>query len=222
MFNVAAAVFLLGTVAYSSFATEIPENFSGITNQVAGDASGIFDVPKNSAVHGTLIFDPSDFSPNPVVPSGSSYLAVFLSGANSVKLDLWDAGGSAEINAQSAFLEVSSSSNSPWSLLVTGQNLSFSMILQMPDWVHVAPGTSLFDFSAFEPSVTSILISSPQASLGFAADPAAVAPEPAGGMLFAAGLAVLLLCFAWPGLARSVSNRTIPGLRIPNRFWRVY
>lgn len=223
MYRLAAAIFLTGMAAYSCFATEIPETFTGIANQVSGVGSGIFDVPENSAVSGTITFNTSAFSPDPVAPAGSSYLDVFMGGAGSVMLTLRDAGGTANVEADSAFLEISSSQSSPWALVVSGGSLSFSMVLQMQSSDPMPAGTSLFDFSAFGPATQSILISDPSASLGFDLTPmTAVAPEPRSAVLFCIGLTGLLIAIGCARLRKSVVRGTIPRLRIPNRLTRVY
>lgn len=209
MNKAAAALFLLGTAACSSFATEIHEDFAGTVNQAVGEKSGIFNVSENSIVRGTLTFNPQDFSPTPVVPSGNSYLDVFLGGADAVKLTLRDDGGATGVEAQSAFLEVSSSAASPWSLVVTGQDLSFSMVLQLEGSATLSPGLSAFDFSRFQPSTASILISDSAASLGFDMDSPLAAPEPDSMILCAGALVGLLVRFSRAKLTRFARRRAV-------------
>jgi hypothetical protein len=184
-------------MAHSCFATEISENFTGLTNQVAGDGSGIFNVTGNSPVYGTLTFDSADFTPNPVAPAGSTYLDVFTGAPDSVMMTFRDAGGTVSIDAQSSFLEISSLSNVPWALVVSSGPLSFSLIVQPADPVTFSPGASLFDLTQFGASSLSVLLSDPSDSVGFDIGTVSVAPEPTSMLLLAAGLGILLLLRRW-------------------------
>lgn len=213
MFKLAAVLFLTGTAAHSCFATEISETFVGITTQVAGNGSGIFNVSGSSPVYGTLTFNPADFTPDPVAPSASTYLNVFTGAAGSVKMALSDAGGTGTVDAQSSFLEVSSSSNAPWALVASSDQLSFSLTLQSA--VTFPAGSSLFDLSDLNAAGISVLVSDSSDSLGFDISAASVAPEPSGELLLAAGLCGLLFYWKYPRSGTSFRSGTLPGFTHP-------
>lgn len=198
MFKKLAVVLLFtGATASIGFASQISENFAGLTSQVQNDGPGIFDVPTSGApVLGSLTFNSSDFTPDPVAPSGSTYLAAYAGGPGAVSLTLSDSGGSVTMTSLSAFLELSSASNSPWALLVSSAQLAFSLQLDTTDPVTFAPGASVFNLAALYPtSSLSGLVSDGSSSLGFDVTGVSLTPEPGtfGMLLLTSGIFALLL-----------------------------
>lgn len=188
MFKLSAVFCIMGMTAYSCFATEISETFTALATQVVGDGSGIFGIPATSPVYGTLTFDPAAFTPDPVGPSGSSYLNVFTGGAHSTGLSLSAGGATAALDATSSFLEVSSSLNVPWELVADSDEWSWSLLLDAPQPLNILPGGSLFDLAELGASTIELQVSDPSNSLDLEVTSISTAPEPRSAALLGMGV----------------------------------
>jgi hypothetical protein len=189
----AAACLILAGFAISCQATEISETFTGITTEVWGDGEpGIFNLPKSdSPIGGSLTFDPGNFTPTPDSPSGSSYLAAYTGGPQSVQMTVTDSGGSATLDAGSALLLLCSDCSDSWSLLLGFDHLSFSLQLHSAAPIVYPPGVSVFDlgYPLNSGSTLTGLVSDSSRSLGFTVTEVSMTPEPStlGFLLTAAG-----------------------------------
>jgi hypothetical protein len=189
----AAACFILAGLASAGQATEISAIFTGITTEVWGDGEpGIFNLPKSgSPIGGSLTFDPGEFTPTPESPSGSTYLAAYTGGPQSVQMTITDSGGGATLDAVSALLLLCSDCSDSWSLLLSFDHLSFSLQLHSETPVVYPPGVSVFDlgYALNSGSTLTGLVSDSSRSLDFAVTEVSMTPEPStfGFLLIAAG-----------------------------------
>ncbi len=206
--QLATAVLITGATVLSCSAAAVTFDYKGLTNQLQGDGTGIFNVPSaGAAVTGSLTFDPEAFSPNPVAPPGQPYLVPFWGGAGSVMMRLEDAGGKATVYANSAYLLLCAQCTTPWNLQVNADNLSFNVQMNASNPVTFTPGSSIFNLkNQLEAGVNlSVLLNDPNSSLGFDITNVVSNPEPGttGLLLLAAGAAAVLYRKRWTVSGRS-------------------
>jgi len=138
-------LFLVATLGNQlAFGTEIIESFTAVT------AAGL-------PATGTLTFDPAAFSPPPVAPAGSVYLASYQGGPGSVSLELQEAGLTAGFDAIASSIVICSGCNLAWDLTANSGQSSLNIVLDsllplsyVADQSVLDPGNYLNNTSALE------------------------------------------------------------------------